>query len=521
MDGAVDRAVERLQRRHDEDDAAARNEHLAHRVERRAVVLDVLEDVGAHDGVEVVARDVVLRQTGEVERPDLDVRGVGEGAAEQVDVLGIELGGEHALARGQEARQQAGPGAHLEDAAADEGLHQVPEEAVVAAQDLHPAQRGVAGVLAPDVVHHREAEDRPHRGDRVPPADLLALGVHPAVVRDRHLVDPAAQVRHLGRELGLEAEAIRAQRDAAQDVGAERLVARLHVGEVQVGAHVRQERQEAVADGVPEEQHAPRAAREARAVDHVGVALEDGRDQARVLARVVLEIGVLDDGDVAGHVRDRRPHRGALALVALVPDQHQAEVGRLRQAAGVLLDDLAPSRRWSRRRRRSPPSRSARRGRARGACARFPPRCRAAPGRRAGSVPTSARDCRRRPPRPQGRARREIATADRCLDGRHGGRIRRPGCERRPRDPSSCASPAARFRRWPSLAVAVCGVGCLTADGTLDADGGGTLSVTYPVPPGDHRDLAALPPAGPGRHRRVAHHLPGAHGVGEAPHRRT
>ena len=30
-------------------------------------------------------------------------------------------------------------------------------------------------------------------------------------------------------------------------------------------------------------------------------------------------------------------------------------------------------------------------------------------------------------------------------------------------------------------AIAVCGVGCLTADGVLDADGGGTLSLVYPV----------------------------------------
>jgi len=40
-------------------------------------------------------------------------------------------------------------------------------------------------------------------------------------------------------------------------------------------------------------------------------------------------------------------------------------------------------------------------------------------------------------------------------------------------------------RALPLLAfavIAVCGVGCLTADGVLDADGGGTLSVVYPVP---------------------------------------
>ena len=40
-------------------------------------------------------------------------------------------------------------------------------------------------------------------------------------------------------------------------------------------------------------------------------------------------------------------------------------------------------------------------------------------------------------------------------------------------------------RALPLLAfavIAVCGVGCLTADGVLDADGGGTLSVVFPVP---------------------------------------
>ena len=41
------------------------------------------------------------------------------------------------------------------------------------------------------------------------PADLLALGIGAAVIRNRHLVDPAPQPGHLGRHLGFEAESIR------------------------------------------------------------------------------------------------------------------------------------------------------------------------------------------------------------------------------------------------------------------------------------------------------------------------
>ena len=77
----------------------------------------------------------------------------------------------------------------------------------------------------------------------------------------------------------------------------------------------------AVAHAVPVVEHpAVVAAEEPAAEDGVGLAVEDRLDDAGDLGRVVLEIGVLDDGDVAGHVPDRRLDRGALAHVALVED---------------------------------------------------------------------------------------------------------------------------------------------------------------------------------------------------------
>ena len=110
--------------------------------------------------------------------------------------------------------------------------------------------------------------------------------------------------------------------EGAQHVAAERLVARLHVGQRRVVEDVREQRQEAVPKQVPEQVRPLRPpARKPGAEDDVGDAAVDRLDQRRHVGRVVLEIGVLDDSDVAVHVRNRRPNGGALAAV-LLTDQH-------------------------------------------------------------------------------------------------------------------------------------------------------------------------------------------------------
>ena len=184
------------------------------------------------------------------------------------------------------------------------------EPAVVGLELGHAGQRDVPDVLGILRLPHRVAHDRPEGRDGVLPADLLAFLVGAPVVRDRHLVDPVAAPRDLRRDLGLEAEAVRLDGDRLDDLAAKHLVAGLHVGEVQVGEHVGGERQETVADRVPEvEDAASAAAQEARAVHDVGVALGDRGEQLEVLHRVVFEVGVLHDHDVAGRVAESRPRR--------------------------------------------------------------------------------------------------------------------------------------------------------------------------------------------------------------------
>src|SRR5258706_4869685 len=83
-------------------------------------------------------------------------------------------------------------------------------------------------------IDEAELDDRPERRDAIERADLLAFVVGPPAVGDRHLVDAAAELRDLRGDLRLEVEAVRADADLLEHRTAEHLVARLHVGEVQV-----------------------------------------------------------------------------------------------------------------------------------------------------------------------------------------------------------------------------------------------------------------------------------------------
>ena len=133
--------------------------------------------------------------------------------------------------------------------------------------------RGRALAQAPP--RRRVPHDAVDRADAVLPPDLLALGVRAARVRDADLVDPPARGRDLRGDLGLEPEAVLLDLDRLDHLTPERLVTGLHVGEVQVGEHVRRGGEQPVADRVPVVEDAVRATgEEPRPVDHVGVAGE-------------------------------------------------------------------------------------------------------------------------------------------------------------------------------------------------------------------------------------------------------
>ena len=79
------------------------------------------------------------------------------------------------------------------------------------------------------------------------------------------------------------------------------------------------QREEPVAEPV-QRQHVLALAGEAAAIDHPGLALEDGFEQTGPVVGVVLQIGVLNQHEVTGRGRHPAPDGCALALILRVGD---------------------------------------------------------------------------------------------------------------------------------------------------------------------------------------------------------
>src|SRR5262249_52845433 len=104
----------------------------------------------------------------------------------------------------------------------------------------------------------------------------------------------------------------------------------------EVGDHVAQRGQKQVRLVVPEVKHAVDAAMKAVAKDHVGPPRKNGLEQRGKVGRIVFQVRVLHQDDLAGHMLKARADGGALALVALVHQHTQrGAVGRLE-----FLEDL-------------------------------------------------------------------------------------------------------------------------------------------------------------------------------------
>src|SRR6476660_4602261 len=84
-------------------------------------------------------------------------------------------------------------------------------------------------------------EDTIESTHAVLPVGLLSLFVSPTVIRDADFVDAAVTFCDLGCNLGLESEPVFLDDDVPDDRAAEHLVSRLHVGQIEIREHVRDE----------------------------------------------------------------------------------------------------------------------------------------------------------------------------------------------------------------------------------------------------------------------------------------
>src|SRR5215469_236078 len=119
------------------------------------------------------------------------------------------------------------------------------------ARSLYALASGISGSSIPEpVVQNREGGS-----DRVAPADFLALVIGSAGVRNPHFEDPPFGARGLGSNFRFEGESVSRKLELHKFVAHEPLHPGLHVGQVQIGNRIRQQRDKPVGDVMPEKQH--------------------------------------------------------------------------------------------------------------------------------------------------------------------------------------------------------------------------------------------------------------------------
>ncbi len=159
------------------------------------------------------------------------------------------------------------------------------------------------------------ADDAPEGLDAVFPGDFLAFFVGAAGVGDGNFVDAPVAFCDFGGNFRLEAEAVGFELDALEDFATEDFVAGLHVGEFEIGENVGKQSEHLVGDVVPEIVDTLGATEETGAENYIGTAVEDGFEKFAVVARIVFEVGVLDENDVAGEFGEAAAEGCSFALI--------------------------------------------------------------------------------------------------------------------------------------------------------------------------------------------------------------
>src|SRR4051812_33909007 len=84
---------------------------------------------------------------------------------------------------------------------------------------------------------------------------------------------------------------------------------------------------------MPEIQDLAFEPREAATENDIGATVEDRGQHARIIQRIVLQIGILKDGQIAAHLADRPPKRRAFPHVSRLPEYTYLGISR-RQSTG-------------------------------------------------------------------------------------------------------------------------------------------------------------------------------------------
>src|SRR5436190_5019185 len=215
--------------RHQDNRPAARPQRRMDIAQTLEVVLDVLQHIQTDNGIHAFVKRREIVGVGQVAGANLKVRPMMEARSQAGDVLFVNIGGYVHLTAGDELPGKiAYTGADLQYSFSHVWPDRIGHPGIESAGARKNIQDFGPGALV-DIFREVIPENYVNRLDCIPKADLLALLIASSVIADGHFIDPDLPARHLDRQLRLDPEAVATNGDAAEQGGAERLVAGLHI----------------------------------------------------------------------------------------------------------------------------------------------------------------------------------------------------------------------------------------------------------------------------------------------------
>src|SRR6185312_3519690 len=106
------------------------------------------------------------------------------------------------------------------------------------------------------------------------------------------------------------------------------LVTYLHIGQIEVSKHVTERGEKSVGDAVPEVKHSMRFADKPAPVHDIGFLTKYRVQQLPIILRVIFQIGILNQHDIAGGKFEAVAKGGAFTLIDRFVDDLERRTGK-------------------------------------------------------------------------------------------------------------------------------------------------------------------------------------------------
>jgi len=167
------------------------------------------------------------------------------------------------------------------------------------------------------------------RFDPISPIDLFAFVIGAAIIADADFLNPPTlRAGNLRADFNLKAEIIRGQHELLQDFLPEHLVAHFDIRQCLIIHHAEYQGYDPITHVMMEIKRAVRSAIKPRTVDDIGdLPIDNQREHQRPVVRIVFQVGVLNDNDIARSVFEPGSYRAAFTQIALMKDDRECEAG--------------------------------------------------------------------------------------------------------------------------------------------------------------------------------------------------